>query len=170
MRTYLIDEEKNEMIVDLKKTIIHNRNLIEFEFTALVDNAVVNCERIYIRGLAGSFFSSTDGITWNKIAKQNLPKKILNVNRVFNVYRGFLPSGLSGGAAGELLTKMPGKVVKITVSIGERVVKGQQLLILEAMKMENEIKSSMNGIIKNIPVKEGDALQSGVIMIEIEEE
>ena len=169
MRTYLVDEEKNEMIVDLRKTIIHNRNLIEFELTTLIDNAVVNCERIYIRSLAGSFFSSVDGVSWNKVAKQNLPKKILNVNRVFNVYRGFLPSGLAGGSAGELLTKMPGKVVKITVTAGERVVKGQQLLILEAMKMENEIKSNMDGIIKTIHVKEGDALQSGVLMIEMEE-
>ena len=169
MRTYLVDEEKNEMIIDLRKTIIHNRNLIEFELTALVDNSIVNCERIYIRKLAGSFFSSVNGTTWNKVAKQNLPKKILNVNRVFNVYRGFLPSGLSGGGAGELLTKMPGKVVKITVTKGERVKKGQQLLILEAMKMENEIKSNMDGVIKNIHVKAGDALQSGVLMIEIEE-
>ena len=170
MRTYLVDEEKNEMIVDLRKTIIHNSNLVEFELTTLLDNAIVNCERIYIRKLAGSFFSSTNGKTWNKVAKQNLPKKILNVNRVFNVYRGFLPSGLSGGSAGELLTKMPGKVVKITVSVGEKVSKGQPLLILEAMKMENEIKSNMDGIIKSIHVKEGDALQSGVLMIEMEEE
>ena len=169
MRTYLVDEEKNEMIVDLRKTIIHNSSLVEFELTTLVDNSVVNCERIYIRKLGGSFFSSVDGIIWNKVAKQDLPKKILNVNRVFNVYRGFLPSGLSGGSAGELLTKMPGKVVKVSVSEGERVKKGQQLLILEAMKMENEIKSNMDGVIKNIHVKEGDALQSGVLMIEIEE-
>ena len=169
MRTYLVDEEKNEMIVDLRKTIIHNRSLVEFEFTTLVDNRIVNEERIYIKTMAGSFFSSTDGVIWNKVAKQHLPKKILNVDRVFNVYRGFLPSGLSGGAAGELLTKMPGKVVKITVSEGDRVAKGQRLLILEAMKMENEIKSNMDGVIKTIHVKEGDALQSGVLMIEMEE-
>ena len=170
MRTYLVDEEKNEMIVDLRKTIIHNRSLVEFELTALVENTVVNCERIYIRKLGGSFFSSVDGVVWDKVAKQELPKKILNVDRVFNVYRGFLPSGLSGGGSGELLTKMPGKVVKITVSEGDRVKKGQQLLILEAMKMENEIKSSMDGVIKTIYVREGDALQSGVLMIELEEE
>ena len=169
MRTYLVDEEKNEMIVDLRKTIIHNRSLVEFEFSTLVDNKIVNEERIYIKKMAGSFFSSIDGVTWSKVAKQHLPKKILNVDRVFNVYRGFLPSGLSGGAAGELLTKMPGKVVKITVSEGDRVEQGQQLLILEAMKMENEIKSNMDGVIKSIHVKEGDALQSGVLMIEIEE-
>ena len=169
MRTYLVDEEKNEMIVDLRKTIIHNRSLIEFELTTLVDNAIVNSERIYIRKLGGSFFSSVDGVVWNKVAKQELPKKILNVDRVFSVYRGFLPSGLSGGSSGELLTKMPGKVVKISVSVGDRVAKGQQLLVLEAMKMENEIKSNMDGVIKNIYVKEGDALQSGVLMIEMEE-
>ena len=168
MRTYLVDEENHEMIVDLRRTIIHNRSLMEFELSTLVEHKFVNHEKIYIRRLAGSFFSSTDGTRWSKIAKQNLPKKILNVNRVFNVYRGFKPSGLQGGTAGELLTKMPGKVVKIIASVGDSVKKGQRLLILEAMKMENEIKSSMDGIIKAIHVKEGETLKSGVLMIEVE--
>ena len=126
MRTYLVDEDDNQMIVDLRKTIIHNRNLMEFELTTLVDHNFVNRERIYIRQLAGSFFSSEDGVRWNKMAKQNLPKKILNVNRVFSVYRGFKPSDIGGKSAGELLTKMPGKVVKVEVVAGDRVRKGQR--------------------------------------------
>ena len=168
MRTYLIDEDDAEMIVDLRRTIIHNRDFVEFQMSTLVKNRFVNHEKIYIRRLAGSFFSSNDGIRWNKMAKQNLPKKILNVNRVFNVYRGFKPSGLYGDSSGVLLTKMPGKVVKIGVSVGEQVKNGQQLLILEAMKMENEIKSNMDGTVKAIHVRVGDELKSGVLMIEME--
>ena len=54
------------------------------------------------------------------------------------------------------------------LAIGDKVEKGQTLLILEAMKMENEIKSGVTGQVKNIHVKMGDALENGVLMIEVE--
>ena len=50
---------------------------------------------------------------------------------------------------------MPGKVIKIPVNIGESVRKGQTLIILEAMKMENEIKASFDGIVKEIHSQRG---------------
>ncbi len=168
MRTYLIDTNKDEVIVDLTKTIVHNSDLIEFEFSTCVDNKLVNSENIFVRRLANNYFSSTDGKSWRKLARQNLPKKILNVDRVFDIYRGYKPSGLSGGAEGELLTQMPGKIVKIMVKEGDEVKKGQTLIILEAMKMENEIKCGMDGTVKAIHVNEGDALESGVLMMEVE--
>jgi biotin carboxyl carrier protein len=65
---------------------------------------------------------------------------------------------------------MPGKVIKIMAKIGDKVEKGQTLLILEAMKMENEIKSGTNGTVKAIHVKAGDALENGVLMMEVEPE
>ena len=63
---------------------------------------------------------------------------------------------------------MPGKVVKITVEEGQTVKKGETVLILEAMKMENEIKSGIDGTVKAIHVSEGDALEENVLMLEIE--
>jgi biotin carboxyl carrier protein len=102
------------------------------------------------------------------LARQKLPKKFLNVDRIFGVYRGYKPSGLTDGAEGELKTAMPGKVIKLNVKEGDTVNQGDTLLILEAMKMENEIKASISGTIKSIMVEEGQALESGVLMIEIE--
>ncbi len=64
---------------------------------------------------------------------------------------------------------MPGKVVKLNKKVGDKVTKGETVLILEAMKMENEIKSGAEGTIKSINVKEGQALDSGFLMVEIEE-
>ena len=75
---------------------------------------------------------------------------------------------MSGGNEGELLTQMPGKVVKILVEEGQTVQKGETLIILRAMKMENEIKSSLDGVVKAIHVKEGQALENGVLMMEVE--
>lgn len=169
MRTYLIDSEKNEYVVDLTKTIKHSSEMIEFEFSTVKDKQVINKERVFVRKLAGQYFTSTDGIAWNKIARQDSPNIMLNVDRVFKLYRGYKPSGLGGDEGGGLFTQMPGKVVKIIAKVGDQVEKGQTLLILEAMKMENEIKSGVTGTVKAIHVKEGDALDNGVLMMEVEE-
>ncbi len=69
----------------------------------------------------------------------------------------------------ELLIKapMPGKVIKINVSEKEEVRKNQTLAIVEAMKMENEIKSSIEGYVKKIFVSAGDLVDSERPLIEL---
>lgn len=168
MRTYLIDKNNNEYITDLTRTIVHSSELVEYHFETVKENKVVNKETVYVRKLAGQYFASSDNIKWEKVARQNLPTRMLNVDRVFDLYYGYKPSGLSGGGAGELKTQMPGKIVKIMVKEGDKVEKGQTLIILEAMKMENEIKCGVDGTVKTIHVNEGDALEQGVLMMEVE--
>ena len=73
-------------------------------------------------------------------------------------------------AEGTLLVKapMPGKVIKVCVAVKESVRKNQTLAIVEAMKMENEIKASMDGSIKEIHVKPGDLVDSEMFLIELD--
>ena len=163
-----VKTDKNEFVVDLTKTIKHSSDLVEFEYNTLEDNEIVHSERVFVKKLAGNYYISNDNVAWKKLARQHIPKRILNIDKVYNVYRGYKPSGLTSGSSGELLTQMPGKVVKINVEVGQEVQKGDCVLILEAMKMENEIKTAVDGVIKEIHVKEGDALESGVLMLEIE--
>lgn len=63
---------------------------------------------------------------------------------------------------------MPGTVVKITVEKGERVQKGDHLMITEAMKMETTVQAPYEGKVKDIFVSDGDAIQSGDLLIEME--
>ncbi|MFQ6032280.1 MAG: biotin/lipoyl-containing protein [Candidatus Zixiibacteriota bacterium] len=63
---------------------------------------------------------------------------------------------------------MPGKIVKILVRQGDRVEKGQGLVIVEAMKMENEIRSPNDGVVKKINFKEGDLVDAAELIIELE--
>ncbi len=63
---------------------------------------------------------------------------------------------------------MPGKVIKINVSEGEEVRTNQSLVIVEAMKMENEITSAAPGIVKKIHVLAGDLVDAEKTLIEIE--
>jgi pyruvate carboxylase subunit B len=70
-------------------------------------------------------------------------------------------------APGAVTAPMPGKVLRVLVREGDRVSVGQGLLILEAMKMENEIPSPKDGVVKRILIKEGDTVDTGQPLIEI---
>ena len=59
----------------------------------------------------------------------------------------------------------PGNIVRIEVSVGENILKDQVLLVMEAMKMESEVKSSQSGIVQTIHVKPGDTVQAGDVLI-----
>lgn len=63
---------------------------------------------------------------------------------------------------------MPGLVLSLSVAAGDRVEKGDALLILEAMKMENIIKSPTSGIVKNIAVNTGDTVDKNALLVNFE--
>jgi glutaconyl-CoA/methylmalonyl-CoA decarboxylase subunit gamma len=66
-----------------------------------------------------------------------------------------------------LRSPMPGRIARILVNEGELIEAGQGVLILEAMKMENEIKAPSTGIVKSVRVNEGDAVEKNALLIEI---
>ncbi len=63
---------------------------------------------------------------------------------------------------------MPGMVLKILVEEGQQIAKGDGMLILEAMKMENVLKASVDATVKSINVKEQTAVEKGAVLIELE--
>ncbi len=89
---------------------------------------------------------------------------------------GFLKPGeeqksTSAGAAkknAKVKSQMPGKISRILVKSGDRVVKGQSLMVMEAMKMENEIKSTLDSVIQEVKVVEGQAVETGSVLIVFE--
>ncbi|MDR0532258.1 MAG: acetyl-CoA carboxylase biotin carboxyl carrier protein subunit [Oscillospiraceae bacterium] len=60
----------------------------------------------------------------------------------------------------QILAPMPGTILKVNVALGENVTAGQVLMILEAMKMENEIAAPCNGTVKQLPAKKGAAVNT----------
>lgn len=71
--------------------------------------------------------------------------------------------------AGALEAPMPGKVIAVRVEPGQAVTRGQELLVVEAMKMENAIRAPRDGRIKSIGAKVGDAVAPGSVLVELEE-
>lgn len=77
-------------------------------------------------------------------------------------------SGASSGQAGEVRAVMPGRVIKIHVKADQEVKTKDPILVLEAMKMENEIKATMDGRIAEILVKEGSSVDAGTLLVKIQ--
>jgi len=70
--------------------------------------------------------------------------------------------------SGTISSAIPGKIVSIHVSEGEIVSEGDVVLVLEAMKMQNEIKATIGGLIKQVCCQSGDRVEANVPLIEIE--
>jgi biotin carboxyl carrier protein len=68
----------------------------------------------------------------------------------------------------EIKTAMPGKVVRILKAVGEAVAKGEGVMVVEAMKMQNEMKSPKDGFVKEIRVAEGATVVASEILVIVE--
>jgi biotin carboxyl carrier protein len=159
MRYYFLNQDMKEFSLDVE---IQPGKVMEFTHEGAKT-------KLFLKSLAGKNYYSFDGVAWKKLAALGVNEVLVSNSEVYKVYRGFKPSGLNKGGAGALVTQMPGKIVKIMKKEGDKVSKGETVLILEAMKMENEIKSGADGTVKSVNVKEGQALEAGFLMVEIEE-
>ena len=73
----------------------------------------------------------------------------------------------AGGGDQIVRSVMPGIVVAISVSVGDRVEADQSLCVLEAMKMENEITAKAPGVVRNIPIDVGHTVGGGDVLLEL---
>jgi biotin carboxyl carrier protein len=80
----------------------------------------------------------------------------------------FLKSQEGESASLNIDAPMPGKIIEILTEEGAEVIAGEPVLILEAMKMQNEISSPIDGIVKKIAIRQNDSVMKDDLLIEIE--
>lgn len=73
-----------------------------------------------------------------------------------------------GDGKAEIKTAMPGKVVRILKTVGDTVEKNEGVIVVEAMKMQNEMRSPKDGRVSEIKVAEGDTVAAGDVLVVIE--
>lgn len=76
-------------------------------------------------------------------------------------------AGLGGEGVQTVLAPMPGKVVRVLVAPGDTVEAGQGLLVVEAMKMQNEMKAARAGSVLNLSAREGATVAAGEVLVTI---
>jgi pyruvate carboxylase subunit B len=79
-------------------------------------------------------------------------------------------SGASAGPSGPapLKAPMPGLIVRVSVQVGDQVQAGQGIVVMEAMKMENELRATAAGKVKSILASPGTAVEKGALLVELE--
>jgi len=80
------------------------------------------------------------------------------------------PAALAAGTGGAVQAPLPGLVLDVPVSLGDRVAIGDVIVRMEAMKMENDLKTSVAGVVKEIHTKTGDEVQLGQVLVVVSPE
>ncbi|HTM03559.1 MAG TPA: acetyl-CoA carboxylase biotin carboxyl carrier protein subunit [Vicinamibacterales bacterium] len=112
-----------------------------------------------------SFEATVDGATVY-VNGQAVPVRVLDPRAYRRRVRG-QAGGATGGPV-EVRAPMPGRVVKLLVQIGERVAARQGVVVVEAMKMENELRAPRDGVIRDVRAHEGASVDAGAILVIIE--
>jgi biotin carboxyl carrier protein len=78
-------------------------------------------------------------------------------------------SGASAQTSGPapLVAPMPGLIVRVNAQVGDNVQSGQAVVVMEAMKMENDLRTQSSGIVSAVRVKPGDAVEKGAVLVEL---
>ena len=83
-------------------------------------------------------------------------------------FRSRRRAGASEQGVMKIKAPMPGKIVRILAPVGSQVETGQSVVVIEAMKMQNELKAPKTGVVKKINVEEGAAVEAGQALAEVE--
>jgi biotin carboxyl carrier protein len=144
---YRVSVDGSEFLVDGKKTGFTNYSLIVDNRSFEVEMDVKEDEyRVLVDG-------------------RNYHIDLIDERRV---RLGGLQSGIQLQGRQNVAVPMPGKIIAVLVSEGDTVEKGQGLVIVEAMKMENEVRCPINGEVKEVRVKPGDAVEAGAVLAVVE--
>jgi len=163
------------------------------KYTALINDRSYTIEigtnnTVIVNGEAHTVdFRSIDGVTLFSLLMDNTSWEVL-VERTGDEYRLLIDGELhvvdvqdertrklakaeskTAVPAGEIAVKapMPGLVRTVTVNVGDSVAAKQGVVILEAMKMQNELRTPRAGVVKEIRVKEGEAVNQGQVLVVI---
>lgn len=82
--------------------------------------------------------------------------------------RAMTGQGAAAVGPGAIKAPMPGLVVRVEVEEGDPVKAGQTLVIIEAMKMENDLKADSSGVVSKVRVKAGEPVEKGAVLVELE--
>lgn len=161
----VVNEDKKEFKVDLQSAEGGLLNGESFNwdihqvkdktYHIIKDNKSYNLEVLSINKEEKIFFVKVNGDKYKFNVKDQFDELLHSLGM----------DNLASKKVADLKAPMPGLVLEIDVEVGQEVAKGDTLLILEAMKMENVIKSPTDGTIKSIAVSKGDTVEKNELIL-----
>lgn len=157
-QSHEIELDNQDIIIDGEKTSIDLVKLLDNKFHILQNHKSYNLEVIHADYKLKRFSIKVN----NNIYDLNLQTELDILLDKMGM------SSASDEKMDNVKAPMPGLVLDILVEAGQTINKGDNLLVLEAMKMENIIKASGTGVVKNIKVNKKDAVEKNQLLIEME--
>lgn len=159
-----IGTKKKNVIISEKNTVIVDQKEFPYTFSKISDNSyLLNIgNKVYDIAVHqlnnGKWGFLIDGHYFETTVRTTLQEK---ANELLNIK-------ISKNHHDIIKAPMPGMIVKIKKNPGDSIEIGESVLILEAMKMENDMRAPSSGIIKEIFVKEGNSVEKDTILLSIE--
>lgn len=159
--TTIGDQEFTVDIIDSKHVTVNGKTLS-------VDFESINGQPVYsliIDGKSYEGYVYPDEDNWQVLLHGRLHQAMVEDEREKRLRAA--AGGVAQGGEFHLKAPMPGMVIAIPVSEGQAVKKGQVLLILESMKMQNELKSPRDGVVARIRIKAGEAAEQKQALLSV---
>lgn len=152
---YKVDKAKDNLLINDKKIDADIQQLNALSYHIINDLRSYNAEVVSFDKDAKTAEIKVNGTIYNVAAKDR-----------FDILLDQLGlSSLNSAKVSEVKAPMPGLVLKLFVSEGSEIKKGDNLFILEAMKMENIIKSPADVVVKKVKMKPGDKVEKGQVLL-----
>ncbi len=153
-----IDTKSNQITLN-GEAVTPDWTLIgEHKYHAIINNQSLTVELVHVDETGKQMSIVVNGVKY-QVALQNQFDALLKQLGM---------DTLAAGKVNNIKAPMPGLVLRINVAVGDIIKKGDALLVLEAMKMENVIKAAGDGVVKKINAVEKTAVEKGSILIEFE--
>lgn len=149
-------------VVDEKHVRVGDR-LLEVDFESVNGQPVFS---VILDGKSYESFISESDEGWQVLMRGRQYQVIVEDEREKRL-RAAAGGGVAEGGEFNLKAPMPGLVVAIPVAEGQEIKKGQVLIILESMKMQNELKSPKDGIVERIRVKAGESVEQKQALLSV---
>jgi pyruvate carboxylase subunit B len=151
-----------EVLLDGAEVVVNGRTVS----AELIEVSKTPLKELVMDGRSRTYAMTTEQGGWSVIAGGEAQS--LRVDDERAVRLGMLEKrGERGGAGGKVKAPMPGLVLRVEVEVGQKVASGTGLVVLEAMKMENEIKSPVVGTVSAVHVNGGQAVEKGMVLVEV---
>jgi biotin carboxyl carrier protein len=153
-----IDTKSNQITLNGEPVTPDWTLIGEHKYHAIINNQSLTVELVNIDETGKQMSIVVNGVKY-QVALQNQFDALLKQLGM---------DKLAAGKVNNIKAPMPGLVLRINVAVGDTIKKGDALLVLEAMKMENVIKAAGDGVVKKINAVEKTAVEKGSILIEFE--
>jgi biotin carboxyl carrier protein len=147
------------------KSRVVDASWIDADTVSMIDDGTAREIRLHSRGDSGTVGVEISGKVYEAFVSRRKREREEGATGA---------TGATGavGVAGaiRISSPMPGRVMRVLVSVGDRVSARQGVVVVEAMKMENELRTPKDGVVKEVLVVAGAAVETGAVLVVIEDQ